>query len=424
MSVNQGVDQDRLDRINAADGLPAHLTVIDRDQPEPSIPPRTRAGRRVRELVDEILLRSTEPLVDLTLSGGTLVTVRTGATVSLIGATGAGKSSLAVSLMLTHARDIGPAVSCSIELPGDEQAARMIGTARGASWLDVLTGRVPRDHMLMAIPDRLSIIDREHATLDSLEKEIEAMRKEHPSDPMLCGVDYVQLVVMDSASADRAERLRVGDVMRRLDRIARQHRVVMLALSQGSRASARGLTSGERIGADTTDAGAESADIERWATVTLAIGGRGDPSEDGSIATSLEIGKSRMGAGDRSIPARYDGRTGLWTLTGESRLASDVRAERQDAKTEAQVAIVMLALRGAIGKAAGPLSDRQLAQAVPGRFALRRQARARLLADPESGIVQCGRASGGRTPAYPIWTRDRATAAGLAIHGADEEAGS
>lgn len=374
-------------------------------------PPAPR-WRRCRDLVDAILARADERWISLALGGDEIMTVRPGGIVLLIGGTGRGKSSLSITMLVEHARDHGPAIACSLELPADEWTARAIGTRRDASWPDVLRGRVSRDEMLASVPERLVVIEREHGSIAALAGAIETMRAEYPDEPILVAVDYVQIL----ATSDEAIRTRVGAVMRDLDAIARRHRVAMIALSQGSRVASRGLSSGERIGADTTDTGAESADLERWATATLAIGALGEAAEDGSQPAELSIGKGRMTGGDRVLPARYHGRSGLWRVTGDARPAAEVRAERQSEREESQVATLMLAIRAALDRATAPLSDRQLGEAVTGRAALRRQARDRLLADPDSGVVRCGRASGGRRPSYPIWTRARAEAAGTAIH--------
>ncbi|MDX2091078.1 MAG: DnaB-like helicase C-terminal domain-containing protein [Kofleriaceae bacterium] len=404
-----------LEEIQARRALPDGLTVID----APPAPPPKRFGRRRSELVETILSHASEPTIELSLGADAIASVRLGATVVLIGASGRGKTSLATTIAVEHAQGRGPAIAMSLELPEDELAARAIGTRCDASWPEVLGGTLTRERMLQALPERFSVIERQHATLSALETEIDAMRKEYPVEPILVAVDYVQLVPGES---EDEPRMRVDAAMRALDHIARSRRVVVLALSQGSRASAKALSSGELLGAQTTDAGAESAAIERWASLTLAIGEHGPEAEDGSCATSISIGKYRMGKGDVVLPARYHGRSGLWRLTGDAKPAAEVRAERQDARTEASIATLMLAVRGAVEQSATPLSDRQLGELVTGKAVLRRQARARLLADPDSGIVECGRQSGGRKPSYPVWTRTRAKAAGLPIH--DGEADS
>jgi replicative DNA helicase len=72
-------------------------------------------------------------------------------------------------------------------------------------------------------------------------------------------VDYLQIVESDK----REERSKVTDVIARIDELARNHRTVVLAISQMSRASSRAARNGEAIGADSMDGGAESAAIER-----------------------------------------------------------------------------------------------------------------------------------------------------------------
>jgi hypothetical protein len=130
---------------------------------------------------------------------------------------------------------------------------------------------------------------------------------------VLVAVDYLQIVESDM----REERLKVADVIAKIDELARNHRAVVLAISQMSRASSRAARNGEAIGADSTDGGAESAAIERAATVTLSIGASGPEREDGTRAVDLSIGKGRMTGGDRVLPMSYCGRSGRWCLTGE-----------------------------------------------------------------------------------------------------------
>lgn len=358
--------------------------------------------RRCRDDVDTILARADEPWVALRLGGNELITARNGATIILVGPTGRGKTSLALSLLVEHARDCGPAIAMSLELPADELTARAIGSRREASWRDVLTGGVPRAEMLGALPERLARIDRRDATLAALAAAVGELRALYPNEPILVAVDYVQLIGADATDDIRP---RVGRVMRDIDALAREKRVVVLALSQGSRASSRALSSGERIGADTTDAGAESADLERWATVTLAIGSLGVASEDGTCAVELSIGKSRMGGGDRVLPARMCGRTGRWRLDGDARPADEVRAEKRQAGTDKATSTLALALPARLAKAPAPMSRREIRSALGAKDVHVRAAVESCLDDPETGVVEVGPRRGG---AWLLWTRPRA----------------
>lgn len=158
----------------------------------------------------------------LVLDGGTLAEVRPGGIVLLVGATGGGKTSLAASLLVEHAQRSAPALSVSLELTGGEWVARAVGVRTGATWPAVLRGEVPAGRMLSALPERLAIIERDDASIASLDAAIDDLRRAYPDEPILVAVDYVQLVGADS---DDEIRPRIGRVMRQLDRIARDRRI-------------------------------------------------------------------------------------------------------------------------------------------------------------------------------------------------------
>ena len=138
---------------------------------------RARRALGGTTLVTEILSRAKEPWASLSLGGEELVRVRLGQILAVMGPTGAGKSSLVGGLLVEHAREHGPAVYMSRELPADEIAARVIGMQCDASWFDVLTGRVTHDEMASRLPERLRFLERRSATLDRLDEEITALRR-------------------------------------------------------------------------------------------------------------------------------------------------------------------------------------------------------------------------------------------------------
>lgn len=365
---------------------------------------------RCRDLVGAIVKQAAEPSVSLALGGDEIITVRPGGIILEIGASGGGKTSLAASLLVEHAHHIGPAIAMSLELPGEEFTGRVVGIRCDASWLDVLTGKIPEEHMRRALPERLALISRRDASFDALVEAIEAMRGEYPGEPILVALDYVQLVPSD----EREIRRRVAHAMERLDSVARDHRVVAIAVSQGSRASSRALSSGEKIGAETTDAGAEAAELERWSTATLAIGPHA-PSEDGDSFVQLNVGKSRMGGGDRVIPMRYCGRSGRWRVAGVSRSASEVKAERDTKKIGKRVDVLTLAIPGLLNKSATPMSRAEIRAEIGGRDLDVRAACSALLeaaTGAPGDVVEVGKRSCG---AFKLWTRERAEAAGVAI---------
>jgi replicative DNA helicase len=376
--------------------------------PAPPEPPKPQAWKRCRELVDVILARAAEPWVQLRLGGEDLVSVRPGGIVLLIGGTGRGKTSLAATLLVEHAQHSGPSIGLSLELTGDEWTARSVGTRCSTSWAGVLHGEVPRDRMIEVLPERLAIVERDVAKpLDVLRLAIRDLRAEYGEEqPILVAVDYVQLIGADD---DEDIRPRVGKVMRQLDSIARSERVVMIALTQGSRVSTRQLNSGEKLGSDTTDTGAESADLERWATVTIAIGQHGPVDSDGTCAADLSVGKSRMGGGDRVIPARYHGLSGLWRTAGDARPASEVRAERAASRDSVKVTHATHAIVGLLAKSKEPMSQSDIKRAlgIDGNVI----GPAVKMTRDEGRVVRVrGKKKGGY---WPLWTPEQAESAGV-----------
>lgn len=364
------------------------------------------------QLADSIEATKDEPWVELRLGNFLLVRVRLGGIPLLNGGTGSGKTSLAASLLLEHTRLNGPAIVWSLELPGDELAARAIGIRTGRSWEDVLRGGVDRAAMVEALGPRLRVIPRRiqgrATTLADVAAAIADYRVRFPGQPILLAIDYVQIV----DSQEREIRLRVSDAMARIDDLARSSRVVALVLSQGSRASSRGLKSGELLGHETTDAGAEAAALERWSTTTIAIGGHGPVGDDGVCDVPISIGKGRMKKGDVVHPARYHGESGRYWLAGEARPAADVRAEKATAREAKNVSTATHAIRDLLGKAAAPMPRRSIRADLGLNDAVVLAAVKALLSDPDSGVVEVGPPVRGH---WPVWTRDRAQAAGRVI---------
>lgn len=382
----------------------------------------TGAGPRWRpavHFVDEIVRHADEHWVPLRLGDKEIEVVRPGGTVLLVGATGRGKTSLVGCLLVDHALHRGPSIAMSLELPGDELVARSIGARLGAGWRDVLRARdgegrpLSRAQMIGAVPERLVVVDR-RGRLADLDRAICDLQDAHPEEPIMVGVDYVQIAALDLAESERehAMRMSVGRVMRRLDELARSRRVVIIALSQGSRLSSRALSTGERVGADTIDAGAESADLERWATLTVAIGKIGDIDETGTSPAELSVGKGRMGGGDRVIPARYCGRSGLWKIVGHALSGDDVRSKRRSDHAARRQSEVERAILESASSFERPVTREELGLSAGTRPQIWRAAIRTLLKRGDLVEVNSHRS---RSRAYLIWTAKKARAAGLPI---------
>jgi replicative DNA helicase len=372
--------------------------------------PNRARWQRGPQLAHEIRRLKNEPFVALKLGSHQLCRVRTGGTAVMIGGSGSGKTSLAASVMVDHAKHTGPAIALSIELPGDELGARVVGIRCGESWEDVLRGRV-RDELIDDALDlpRLYVLERGHATLDNLADAIRAARASYPGEPIMVVIDYAQLV----ASDEWEQRAKVADVFTRIDALARRERVVVLALSQMGRMQAREVRSGERIGADTTDTGAESAAIERFASVTLAIGKKDDlPGFDDEETVELSIGKARMGDGDRVIPMVFNGKTGAWRVAGDSKPADVIREQREIDRERKRNEAMDSKIMSEVRSAKAPLSRNDLCDGVPGGREPKLQSIARLKAT--GAIVEVAKRAP-RAKAWLLWTPDNARAAGMTL---------
>lgn len=373
-----------------------------------------RRARTARAVVGDIEARRGEEWVTLSLGGEEICRVRPGGMPVLMGPTGSGKTSLALDLVVDHVRAGGVAIVLSRELPADELVARLIGMQCDASWEDVLRGRVARSEMDRVTSDRVLVLDRGDAMLTALATEIEAVQAEYRDASVLVVVDYAQII--DSGELDA--RAKVGDIMERLDEIARRYRVVVLALSQMSRAASRAARGGEAIGADSTDGGAESAAIERWASVTIQIGAVGEPADDGSCPVEISVGKGRMAdRRDCVLPARSWGRTGRWRLVGEARPAAEVRAEREGQRDSAILTAAARAMVAGADAATEPVTREQLggyAVAAMGKCPrdIQRQAVARVLASGELAEV---RRKPRKARHWLIWTPGKAHEAGIQL---------
>lgn len=391
--------------------------------PAPTEPPPWRFGP---ELVDRILERAKDPWISLMLLEEEIARVRAGGTVVVIGSSGSGKTSLVACMLVQHARDVGPAIALSIELPDEEFAARIVGQKCDASWEDALRGKIPELDMrrVLELP-RLCVLERRRATIANLERAVDECRRRWPGQPILVAIDYAQLL----ESKEREVRMRVADAFAQIDDCAREKRFVAIALSQMSRMSTTRARSGEAIGAESAALGAETAAIERFATMTLAIG-LAAPREDGSEAVELSVGKARMSKGDRVLPMTYWGRTGLWRVAGDSKTAGEVREHRDVVAAEKLERSVQLKLVGAAASSSKPLSRNQLIEMVAGdrvgRVKVGKSNALKaivLLIDKgktgePGGLVEIAKqAPGSRksSPAWLLWTEDRARAAGAPL---------
>jgi len=362
-------------------------------------------GIRASALVQTILARSMEPWIDLTVGGTSIGRLRLGSVAMFTGAPGAGKTTLVLAMATEHD---GAVIFVSVELDGDELVARVVGMRCDASWEDVLRGRVARSDMerVLDLPNFV-VLDGDDARAGQIEHEVAAIRTESPSMPILVIVDYLQIVPCEDAGEVRA---RVAAVAQDLRRIAKRYRVVVLGISQPSRANGKALSSGEITGAETMTTGAESAEIERAAYLTFAIGAHGQDREDGTRHVDLNVGKGRFGGGDRVIPMSYCGRSGKWLVAGEGRAAAEVKIERQGARDQAKTTAACLAMLAYAGKSPKSVTREELRAAAAVKGTLAAVAITSMLATGE--LVEVAQKKP-RARTWQIWTPAKAEAAGV-----------
>ena len=383
------------------------------DEPAPALPPiRYRAPELVGCLADIAKLA----WVPIRIGDGRadeIASLPIGAVVPITAASGAGKTTMTLAALVSHARDRGPAILVSRELSHAEVAARIVGMRRGIAWADVMRAGDTDDARtaLSSLP-RLVVLADDDATIGKAEATVAALRAEFPDQPVVVAFDYLQ--ILDGDGTARDERTRIAGIAEAIRRFAKRAPALVLAVSQSSRAGANALRRGEAIGADTATTGAESSQIERGAYLTIAIG-EAVARDDGSTDVSVSIGKSRFGVGDRVIPCSFDGATGRWRVTGAAVTAADHRAARAADKDDREIETMAAAIRTKLADATAPMTRTALAKDLARRDKDVRRAVDRLLAAPSTGVVECRGVPGHRGRGLPVWTRAKATAAGLGV---------
>lgn len=150
---------------------------------------------------------------------------------------------------------------------------------------------------------------------------------------------------------------------------------MVVGLTQLSREAAKKLRDGRLSGAATTDGGAESAQIERAAYLTLAVGNERDGTEPGEVTFDISVGKDRFGPGGRVQPVAYHGASGLFRIVGPAdpggrhrhlakREERRAKHEEREATKEADSQRVLLAAVRVACTGDGTCSAAQLAEAT------------------------------------------------------------
>jgi len=324
--------------------------------------------------------------------GQKIVDVKPGGMVTLTGGTGTGKTSLALEMARCHAQWIGPAAFFGLELKKPVSAARIIGQHHGVGWMDAArlgeeemraALRVPRAHLF----GRLS--------LGEMRERVVAMQKRYP-EPLLVIVDYAQILL-----DDMTERLAFATIIETLRRMIADLMFVGLVTSQTSRSGAERLRSSESMGKETESAGAESAQLERAADLTLTLGAKGEDDGHGWCGIDLNVGKARMATDDLVVPLRYHGAWGRFSWAGEAEKAGEVKARRvvekeEKARKEGDERAERKVLDH-LGRVGGAVTRRSVEDEIGGRRDMTRAAISRLIRSGQ--VVEIGESS--RKGYYP-----------------------
>lgn len=334
---------------------------IDRiaaEEERPTAP--KKIGRTWDDCVEEIYARKDEPWIDIRIGLVIIATCRNGSFVPLIAPSGAGKSTLAIQMLVDHALNRGPAVYLTYELDGDEAVARAIGQQCSFSWAAVLRGEVPRP--MVPLVGRLRVLERDHATLENLEKVVAELRKDFPDQPVFVVCDYLQA----TPAPPGKERGFVANVSSDLRRISKKLRVVLIGVSQASTANAKAMRSGELLGIDGSATGAETAQIERDAYVILTLGDRQQVDPD-TVSWKLSTAKYRLGTADVVHELHYRGRVGVWEVFGEPRMATEVRDTRDTEAKKKKLEELKRSIAAFISGSTKPVSKRDIVQVSTGK---------------------------------------------------------
>lgn len=385
------------------------LSVAARDDDPP-----VRRSRAVADLADDIAAFARLPR----LSWGfeqldRVAPFPAGSVVVILGATGRGKTAFLLQAARCHAQHLGPVLIVSAELAGAVAGARMVAQATGLAWLEVLGGALDVAQMRAALAVEthdLRIVDEVGPDIMCvIDLELAAFGADFPGKPALVVLDYVQLV--PGAGIDPRER--IGAVMVALRKLAVKHSAGVMVISKAGRSAARALRTGEAIGVELTEAGAETNAIEHEAVAQVALGAmrpiEGDPN--GAEVVDVSVTKARFGQADKVVPLRFEGARGRFSAAGDAVSATERRAAVKVESNDARMASLEYAAAGHAQSSPKPLSKADLMRAMgKGSNVDKAAAIARLLdAQPPRLVYVRGPGVKKLGGSWPVWTPDRVT---------------
>lgn len=353
--LKAGAAEDEAQRLAVEFGINVALVrEPGEDDVPPDEPPHTVPDHEPVKLVyvaDALRsLAATPPLVpvptgieqlDALLDGG----LRAKRLYVLCGPPGAGKTAF-VGELTRRMRTAVPVLLCSTEIEPDEQAARLVAPAMGASADSILRhtvsperGAKEADGWPVALVDLDAVTESDVDPLSVITLHVDALAKAHGKRPIVI-VDYLQDLV--SFDPER-RRLGVSSMARRLRQLARNLDVPLLACSSVSRAHYGGAPRAAGDEGEAEDprawlaAAKESGDIEFAAAGLMYLDT--SPAEPGEDAPArVIVAKARMGQVG-FVGLRFDGARGAFHESSAA-LASMGKAARNaedDGKVLAEI---------------------------------------------------------------------------------------
>jgi hypothetical protein len=235
----------------------------------------------------------------------------------ITGATGAGKTALAMQIVLHACRNGHPTLYIGLELDTAQIVARLASLVLGecmdgrvaAHWSSIYLGKVNPDQIasaLVSLQDLPLHVEEGPPggwSVASLRGRVEVLKARHPGKTPLVVLDFLQLVGPTDPKGRREElRERIGAASYMGREVARKCGAVVVMLSSISRAGSQELTRLASDGAlgsgdpmDLVGLGKESGDIEFSADSVLCLAK--EPRIPGASETLVWLALAKMRAG-------------------------------------------------------------------------------------------------------------------------------
>ncbi len=326
---------DELEAFADRDREPTGLTIIDAPKAAQRRGPEIDVCR-LSDLADGIIAQSKVPTLDFGIRGlNDKAPLPMRAMATLLGPTGAGKTSLAVTIGAHRARYSteptsaqGPTIHLLYELTREQLAARRVSQVAPFSWRQVIGGALTADEIAaFLVGEHYYVVKapRGAGLTDTAKRAMDEVQKLSPGTPLLI-VDYLQRI----KGGGNDIRQSTANVVDDLVDLTESRDMFTLLLSKGSRAGSRSMRDGKTRGEALVDAAAETSAIEAGSAVMLAITYENrDSDQVGPLDARLEVAKARYGITGAAVGMRFDGARGRWIeqdglpLTGAEREATD-----------------------------------------------------------------------------------------------------